>query len=136
MLETQVQDYEARDLHTHEKEHTVRKLVEANKQLRDDLVRETERYSILEGRYKDLLVKHNVTEKESIRNKELLFSAQTGGNIGNYERFLDEEHNDRRTATIAAGGKKRFGYEDDLPVKQSNKKGPGASFDRTFEDLY
>jgi len=35
-LEVKVQNYEARDVNMHEKEQTVRKLIEANKHLRDD----------------------------------------------------------------------------------------------------
>ena len=71
--------YEMKDVNMDEKERTIRKLIEANRQLREDLRRETERYGLIESKYKDLLVKYNVLAKENAKNAEMLFSMNTGG---------------------------------------------------------
>ena len=68
-----------KDVNMDEKERTIRKLIEANRQLREDLRRETERYGLIESKYKDLLVKYNVLAKENAKNAEMLFSMNTGG---------------------------------------------------------
>ena len=67
-----------KDVHMDEKERTIKKLIEANRQLREDLRRETERYGLIESKYKDLLVKYNVLAKENAKNAEMLFSMNTG----------------------------------------------------------
>lgn len=43
-----------------EQERTMKKLIFANKQLREDLSREIERYNLLEDKFRDLLVKFNL----------------------------------------------------------------------------
>ena len=47
--------------------------------MKEELEREMERYTILEGKHKDLLVKFNVLAKENARYTELLFTNTTGG---------------------------------------------------------
>lgn len=56
-----------------EKDKNVKKLLEANKDLREKLSNEVERYRLLEGKYKDLLVKYNVIAKEHAKLGETLF---------------------------------------------------------------
>ena len=46
----------------------MKKLIFANKQLREDLRREIERYNLLEEKFRDLLVKYNLTQKENEKN--------------------------------------------------------------------
>ena len=71
-LETEVHHYEMKDVNLAERDKTSKKLLEANRQLRDDLRKEVERYQALEGKYKDLLVKYNVLAKENAKNAEWL----------------------------------------------------------------
>ena len=86
-----------KDVNMDEKERTIRKLIEANRQLREDLRRETERYGLIESKYKDLLVKYNVLAKENAKNAEMLFSMNTGGQIKNYDNYLERSaHDDSR----------------------------------------
>lgn len=56
-LEQLVQSYEMKEINLDEREKTIKKLIEANKQLRDDMCREGDRYFILEGKYKEVLVR-------------------------------------------------------------------------------
>jgi len=77
-----------KDVNLDEKERTVKKLIDANRNLREDLKKESDRYSMLEGKYKDLLLKYNVLAKENAKNTEILFSMNTGANIHNYEEYL------------------------------------------------
>ena len=84
-----------RDVNLDEKEKTVKKLIEANRQLREDLKKEADRYGLLEGKYKDILVKYNILAKENAKNAEMLFSMNTGGNIHNYDKYLLEKGNHR-----------------------------------------
>jgi len=78
-------------------------------------MKEIDRYSLLERKYKDLLIKFNMLSKESLRNKEFLFTQQTGANLGNYENFLEEDHREMQAK------------------KQSRKQ--HDSYDRTFDDI-
>lgn len=77
-----------KDVNLSEKDKTIKKLIEANRELREDLHRETDRYTLLENKYKDILVKYNVLAKENSKNAELLFSMNTGANINNYQNYL------------------------------------------------
>jgi len=79
------------DVNVEEKDRTIKKLIEANKGLKEDLRREEDRFALLESKYKDLLVKYNVLAKEHAKNTEMLFSMNTGGNIHNYSNYLMEE---------------------------------------------
>ena len=56
----------------------MKKLIFANKQLREDLSREIERYNLLENKFRDLLVKYNLTSKENEKNQKLVFAMGTG----------------------------------------------------------
>jgi len=78
-LELEVHNYEMKDVNLNEKEKNLKKLIEANKDLRDKLIVEVERYNLLENKYKDLLVKYNVVAKENAKNLEVLFHMNTGG---------------------------------------------------------
>ena len=79
-----------------EKDKTVKKLIEANRQLREDMRKEVDRYSLLENKYKDLLVKYNMLAKENAKNAELLFSMNTGASKQNYERLLSGKEEVKR----------------------------------------
>lgn len=80
-----------KEINLDDKEKTLRKLLEANKSLRDDMKKEVERYGLLEKKYKDLLVKYNILAKENAKHVESLFSMNTGGNIHNYDKFLEKD---------------------------------------------
>jgi hypothetical protein len=62
-----------REVNVGEQDSTIKKLIFANKQLRDDMTREIERYNLLEAKYRDLLVKNNVLTRENDSNKEFVF---------------------------------------------------------------
>jgi hypothetical protein len=62
-----------RDVNVGEQDSTIKKLIFANKQLRDDMTREIERYNLLEAKYRDLLVKNNLLTRENDSNKEFVF---------------------------------------------------------------
>lgn len=72
-LERVIHSYEMRDVNVGEQDSTIKKLIFANKQLRDDMTREIERYNLLEAKYRDLLVKNNVLTRENDSNKEFVF---------------------------------------------------------------
>ena len=93
-----------KDVNVEEKDKTIKKMIEANKILREDLKREAERYTLLEKKYKELLVKYNVLAKENAHHVETLFHMNTGGNIHNYEEYLgrNEESINQRTTNIFA----------------------------------
>lgn len=50
-LEQELHSYEMKDVNVGEKDKTIKKLVSANREMRDDLEREVERYRILEVKY-------------------------------------------------------------------------------------
>ena len=58
-----------RDVNVREKERTMKKLLEANRALRDELKKESERYQALENKYKDILVKYKVLVAENSKNE-------------------------------------------------------------------
>jgi hypothetical protein len=47
-----------KDVNMGEKDRTIKKLIDSNRSLKDDLEREMERYVLLENKYKDILVKY------------------------------------------------------------------------------
>ena len=57
-----------KEINTDEQSKTIKKMVMANQQLREDLTREIERYNLLESKFKDLLVKYNIVSKEHKKN--------------------------------------------------------------------
>lgn len=54
-LETIIQSHEMKDVNLDEQKRTIKKLIDANKQLRSDLEKEVDRYVALEGKYRDVL---------------------------------------------------------------------------------
>jgi hypothetical protein len=110
-----VHSYEMKDVNLDEKDKTLKKLLGANKGLRDDLKREEERFTLLEGKFKDLLVKYNVLAKEHAKNSEMLFSMNTGGNINNYSNYL---------------------MDDGASAKKQSSKKQTSFADRNFEDIF
>lgn len=84
-----IHSYEMRDVNVNEQDTTIKKLIFANKQLREDLQREIERYNLLEAKYRDLLVKFNVASRENETNQEYIFSMQTGAHMAKFNKFLD-----------------------------------------------
>jgi hypothetical protein len=83
-----------KDVNLEGKDKNIKKLLEANKDLREKLMGEVERYNLLETKYKDVLVKYNVISRENQKNLENLFSMNTGGNIHNYEDYLSKNDDD------------------------------------------
>ncbi len=112
-LEMEVHNHEMRDLSLDEKDTTIKKLLGANKHFREDMERELERYTLLEKKYKDLLVKYNVVARENARNQETLFNLNTGTNLHNYEEFLE-----------------------DKPAKRQDRARAKDSFDRAYEEPF
>jgi hypothetical protein len=73
------------------RERTIKKLIEANKQLREDLIREADRYVLLESRYRDVLVRYGIAAKDVQRNEELVFGLTTGVSMDKYSNFLTDQ---------------------------------------------
>ena len=117
-----------KDVNLEGKDKNIKKLLEANKDLREKLIAEVERYNILEGKYKDILVKHNVVSRENQKNIENLFSMNTGGNIHNYENYLQKNDDDLFDRD---GGKKST-----INPFERGAARKGSSNDRNFEDLF
>ena len=112
-----------KDVNLDEKERTVKKLIDANRILREDLKKESDRYSLLESKYKDLLLKYNVLAKENAKNAELLFSMNTGANIHNYDNYLQKDDDK----------KQRTGAERDSSYgKNKGYMGYDRDFDRAY----
>ena len=63
-------------------------MISTNRQLRGDLDKELERFALLEGKYKELLVKFSRLAKDSAKYEHLLFTQTTGGNLDNFDKFL------------------------------------------------
>ncbi len=57
-LEQMIHSHEMKEVNLDERERTIKKLIEANKQLRADLVKEIDRYTLLEEKYKDVLIQY------------------------------------------------------------------------------
>lgn len=68
MLEQALHSAKMQEVNMDEQERTMKKLIFANKQLREDLSREIERYNLLEEKFRDLLVKFNLAQKENEKN--------------------------------------------------------------------
>jgi len=86
-----VHDYEMKEINLDERARTIKKLIEANEQLRGDLIREADRYCLLEGKYKDVLLKNQYLKKDNAKNEELVFGMTTGGNMNRYTGFLSDQ---------------------------------------------
>jgi hypothetical protein len=55
-LEQIIHSHEMKEVNLDERERTIKKLIEANKQLIANLKKETDRYTLLEEKYKDVLI--------------------------------------------------------------------------------
>jgi len=84
-----------KEVNLDERERTIKKLIEANKQLREDLTREVDRYTLVEGKYKEMLSKYASVAQENAKNQDLVFGMATGGNMDRYSGFLGKDNNDR-----------------------------------------
>lgn len=107
-LEQELHAHEMKDVSVGEKDATIRKLIGANRQLRDDLDREMERYGLLETKHKDLLGKFTALAKENAKYADMQFTQTTGANMANYGSFLANSEGAARTTTDAFAKK----YED------------------------
>lgn len=70
---------------------TIKKLLYANNQLREDLTKEIERYHLLESKYKDLLVKHSLVNKQNQKNENIIFGMNTGADFSNQKDYLSKK---------------------------------------------
>lgn len=69
------------------------KVTDANKALMNDVKNEQKRYEFLESKYKELLVKYNVTSKDLEKKQDSLFSMSTGANRATYQEYLNHKEN-------------------------------------------
>ena len=99
-----------KDVNVGEKDHTIRKLITANRQLKEDLERESERYVLLENKHKSLLVEFQVLTKEHSRVVDLMFTQTTGGKLSNFQGYLS--NTDAPDKSTSEGFAKKF--EDHL----------------------
>lgn len=120
-LEQALHSAEMKEVNMDEQERTMKKLIFANKQLRDDLSREIERYNLLEEKFRDLLVKYNLAQKQNEKNQKLVFTLGTGANLPRFDNFLDEggeftsgKKNRRSGAATANYGQNSSGLDDEL----------------------
>jgi hypothetical protein len=74
-LEQIIHSHEMKEVNLDERERTIKKLIEANKQLRADLVKEIDRYTLLEEKYKDVLIQYQDLQKSNMRNESLAFAT-------------------------------------------------------------
>ena len=89
-LERQVHSYEMQEVNVDEKDVTIRKLVFANKTLRDDLQREIDRFTLLESKFKQVLMKANIEHRDLEKQQRAMFTLQTGAQMDRYSDFLNE----------------------------------------------
>jgi len=89
-LEQHIHSLEMRDINLEEKDVMVKKLVTANKQLREDLTREVDRNLMLEDKYKEMKLMYENTAKSNKKNEELVFGMSTGANMTRYTDFMTE----------------------------------------------
>lgn len=98
-LEAEVHSYEMKDVNVGEKDGTIKKLITANRQLKEDLEREMERYTLLENKYKDLLVKFNALAKENSKYADMMFTSTTGAKMNNFNSYLTASEAGAKTAS-------------------------------------
>lgn len=106
-LEQELHSYEMKDVNVGEKDRTIKKLIEANKQLKNDLEMEMERFTLLETNHKNLLVKFNMLAKENAKYAELLFTNTTGAKMTNFDKYLSTGELEQETKT-ADGFARKF----------------------------
>jgi len=90
-LEAVVSSHEMKEINLDEKQKTIKKLIDAHRNLQEDLHKEQDRYMLLEKKYKDVLVKFSISDQENARNEELIFGMQTGSNMNRFRGFLSEK---------------------------------------------
>jgi DNA repair exonuclease SbcCD ATPase subunit len=89
-LEQLVHSLEMKEVNLEERDGTIKKLIQANKQLREDLAREVDRYILLEDRHREALLKLETASKSNKRNEELVFGLATGSSMNRYQGFLSD----------------------------------------------
>lgn len=87
-LEQELHAYEMKDVNLDEKDRTLKRLIQANHKLQEDLDKELERFALLEQKHKDLLYKFNALAKENAKYAQMLFTQSTGGKLDNFDAFL------------------------------------------------
>ena len=93
-LETVIHSYEMKDVNLDEQQRTIKKLIEANKQLRFDLEKEVDRYTLLENKYRDVVGRFNTLDKSNAKNEEMIFGMTTGTNVRRYQNYMQEDDYD------------------------------------------
>ncbi len=93
-----------------EKDRTIKKLIEANRTMKEELDREVERFVALEERYKELIMKYQMLAKDHARNAELLFTTTTGAKMGNFNKYLSstDDVNEGGPKSTTDGFAKKF----------------------------
>lgn len=89
-LEQHVHSLEMKEINLEERDGTIKKLIMANKQLREDIQRETDRYILLEGRHREAVLKLENATKSNKKNEELMFGLATGGSMSRFQGFLGD----------------------------------------------
>jgi chromosome segregation ATPase len=92
-LEKELQTIEQKETEITELRQKAEKLSQANRALMNDVSNEQKRYEFLESKYKDLLVKYNVTSKDLEKKQDSLFSVTTGANRATYQEYLTHKEN-------------------------------------------
>ena len=87
-LEKELKTVDAKDRDIVDLETKSHKLTEANRALNNDIKNEQKRYEFLEAKYKELLVKYNVTFKDLEKKQDSLFTMSTGANRATYHEYL------------------------------------------------
>ena len=87
-LENELKAFEVKDKKVEDLEIKSQKLSEANKLLVNDIRNEQKRYEFLEAKYKELLIKYNITSKDLEKKQDSLFTMSTGANKGTYQDYL------------------------------------------------
>lgn len=93
-LETIIQSHEMKDVNLDESKRTIKKLIDANKELRSDLEKEADRYKLLENKYRDILTRFNSLDQANMKNEEMIFGMTTGTNIRRYQNYMLEDENE------------------------------------------
>lgn len=89
-LEQLVHSLEMKEINLEERDDTIKKLIMANKQLREDLGREVDRYILLEEKYRDCLLKLETVGKSNKKNEKMMFELATGSNMSRFQGFLGD----------------------------------------------
>jgi len=90
-LEKELENIEAKDQEISDLKLRSDKLTDANRALMNDTKNEQKRYEFLEKKYKELLVKYNVTFKDLEKKENSLFTMSTGANRATYQEYLNHK---------------------------------------------